>query len=426
MKLLRSHGWLAAIVLALAAAVQLLRATEAYEVVEFKTLDWRFRNFSRPQRADPRIVIANIDQQSLDHFEQVDSMPWPWPRSIYEPVVNFAKAGGARVVVIDLLFTNITHWGPGEDESLGRVLARSGIAVLDLDFGRRPEKRRQAPPPARFAVEIIGSTGAAVAAESLRLPVPELLRGAKRAGDVQAQPDADGVFRRVPLVTSFQGRFYPSVPLAVALEVLGEKVVRFEDGALVLGGRRLPLEDGRALLRFHGAALAPGRTGGVRTYETYSAKDLILAQRAIEEKRQPNLAPSLLKDKILFIGAGAPALMDNRPSPVSPVFPGTEDLAVAVDNLLNGDLLRRAPRRWVFALVLLAAALGSAAALSNRRFGVSIGLLAALAGALVVGTVAAFDRGIWIDLVAPEAALFLSFAVSAAYNYVVEGRERRY
>lgn len=427
MRLLRSHGWLAGLVLAVAAAAFAARGAFLYRLVEYKTLDWRFRAFSDAERADDRIVLLMLDQASLDHFERVDKIPWPWPRGMYKAVADFAKAAGARLVVLDILFTNLSPYGPGEDETLGEALRKAGIGVLDADFSAATDAYRSAPPPERFAVKVAGEPGPAAALKaSVRLPAEELLRGAKRLGDADAAPDEDGVFRRLHLVSRLGGRYYPSVPLAAALEVLGADAVSFEAGSASVGGRRIPLADGRLQLRFHGAALAPGETGGRRTYESYSLKDVILAQRAIEERGRPRLEPSVFKDKILLVGYSAPGLMDNRPSPVSPVFPGTEILAVALDNLLNGDALVRAPPGAVFALILLAAVLGAAAARFHWRLGASTLLLGGLGLALAGAAVAAFKRGVWLDLVAPEAALFLSFAAAAAYSYVVEGRERRY
>ena len=95
----------AALLAVIGGLVFLARSTEIVRTVELRTLDWRFRHFSRPARHDPRIVLVMIDQPSLDHFEK-DGTYWPWPRSIYGAILDFLKKGGARTVVFDQLFSS--------------------------------------------------------------------------------------------------------------------------------------------------------------------------------------------------------------------------------------------------------------------------------------------------------------------------------
>ena len=66
----------AALLAAVGAAVLLVRPAEMSRAVELKTLDWRFRHFSHPEKHDPRIVLVAIDQPSLDRFEK-DGVYWP-------------------------------------------------------------------------------------------------------------------------------------------------------------------------------------------------------------------------------------------------------------------------------------------------------------------------------------------------------------
>ena len=98
--------------------VLLARPTELARSIELKTLDWRFRHLSIPSRRDPRIVLVMIDQLSLDHFD-AEGMYWPWPRSIYVPVLSYLKKGGARAVVFDILFTNTSSADQFQDVALG-------------------------------------------------------------------------------------------------------------------------------------------------------------------------------------------------------------------------------------------------------------------------------------------------------------------
>ena len=141
----------AALLAAVGGLVLLARPTEVARSVELKTLDWRFRNFSRPERRDPRIVLVMIDQPSLDQFEK-DSVYWPWPRSIYGAILDFLKKGGARTAVFDQLFSSPSPYGESEDAQFGASLKKFGRTVVAMETGKDAHSRPPAPLLARFAV----------------------------------------------------------------------------------------------------------------------------------------------------------------------------------------------------------------------------------------------------------------------------------
>ncbi|MFI5346762.1 MAG: CHASE2 domain-containing protein [Elusimicrobiota bacterium] len=404
----------AALLAAVGALVLLARPSEVARSVELKTLDWRFRHLSRPEKHDPRIVLVMIDQPSLDQFEK-DGVYWPWPRSVYgDYLLPFLKKGGARTVVFDQLFTSPSPYGAAEDVKFAASLKAFGRTVLAMETGAAERPQRPSPPPERFALRPGAATADALTRKSVRLPLPEILAGAAALGDTTAPPDVDGVFRRVPLVTELNEAFFPTLPAAAAMA----------DSGRALDDFRAPLMDGRMLVRFHGKSTAADPR--LRTYPSYSAGDLILAWNALLDKTKPALDPAMFKDKLVFIGMSAAGLLDNRPSPIAAVFPGTEIVAAATDNLLNGDYLVPAGTAALLALVVLALLAGGAASSFAGRAGAAPMILLAASGALAAAACAAFRRGIVVDMVAPQLSLWLGFAAASAYNYAVEGRQKRY
>ncbi|NNN05476.1 MAG: adenylate/guanylate cyclase domain-containing protein, partial [Elusimicrobia bacterium] len=277
-------------------------------------------------------------------------------------------------------------YGEAEDAQFGKSLKAFGRTVLALDTSRG----------------------------SARLPVPEIRAGSAMLGDTTMPPDFDGVFRRVPLTTKLPAGSLPTLPAAAAMTDSGRELADFH----------APLTDGRMLVRFHGKSLT--NDPRLKTYASYSAGDLILAENAFEEKRKPALDPALFKDKLVFVGMSAAGLLDNRPSPIASVFPGTEIVAAAADNLLNGDYLVPAGTAALLALVLFGLLAGGAASGLADRAGAAPLILLVGSGALTAAACAAFRRGVVLDMVAPQLALWLGFAASSAYNYAVEGRRKRY
>lgn len=405
---------LAALLAAVGGLALVSRPAELMQGVELKTLDWRFRRLSAADRHDKSIVLVMIDQGSLDYYED-QGMYWPWPRGIYEGVLRFLKASGAKAVVFDALFTNPSASGAAEDTTFGRALSDFGPVVMAMSTSPSPHPLRSAPPPVRFAVK----AGPALAAFALphlaaRVPVPEIMDGSRMLGDTYGEADLDGVFRRVPLLTSMGGRLYPTLPAAAAMLATGK----------TLDDLNPKLTDGRLLVRYHGESLTEDKS--IRTYDCYQIGDVLQSQQRIEDKLAPKLSPSLFKDKIVFIGMNAAGLLDNHPSPISPVFPGTEVIAAATDNLINGDFLTRARFAAVLGLVVLALLLAGLASRLSAHAGTALGVVLSSSALLAGISCYVFTRGVWLDIVAPQLSLWLGFAAASAYGYAVEGRQKRY
>ncbi len=416
MNLLPKRGLLSLAALLAAAGVLALavRGTEPVHGVELKTLDWRFRQLSDPARRDERIALVTVDQSSLDHFEK-EGLYWPWPRGVYEAVLRHLKAGGAKAVVFDVLFTSPSPYGAAEDEGFGKALKEFGPVAMAVETGDDAHPGRTAPPAERFAVPA-GPALSASARErrSVRLPVPEILAGSLLLGDTKADPDFDGVLRRVPLLFSMDGALYPTLPAAAAMLATGKTLDELEPR----------LTGGRMLVRYHGKSLTDNPA--LKTYDAYQIGDVILSWQAIEDKRSPKVPPSVFKDKVVFIGMSAAGLLDNRPSPISAVYPGTEIVASAADNLMNGDYLTQANFVAVLALVLASSLLAGIASRSSSHAWSALGIVLSSSALLAGISCYVFTRGVWLDIVTPQLSLWLGFAAASAYGYAVEGRQKRY
>jgi adenylate cyclase len=403
---------LAALLAAAGVLVLALGRSEVIQSVELKTLDWRFRHLSVPSRHDKSIVLVMVDQASLNHYEK-EFMYWPWPRGAYESVLRFMKAGGAKVVVFDVLFTNPST--AADDQILSNALKGFGPVALAMETGPAADPMRSTPPPANFAVKA-GAALAASAQTSLaaRVPIPALRNASRSLGDTRAEADLDGVYRRVPLLTRMGGRLFPSLPTAAAMLATGKTLDELNPR----------LTDGRMLVRFHGESLTENKS--IKTYDFYQIGDVMQSWVSIDEKKAPELSPALFKDKIVFIGMNAAGLLDNHPSPVAAVFPGTEILAAATDNLINGDSLTRAGGVSVVGLVLVALILSGLASRLTSHAWFSLGFVLASSAALAGMSCYVFTRGVWLDIVMPQLSLWLGFAAASAYGYAVEGRQKRY
>lgn len=406
-----------------AAAAGLMWAAGWLDGFEFKTWDWRARLLQRPGRATDRIRLILLDQPSLDWGAR-QGYSWPWPREVYAPIVDFCRRQGARAVAFDVLFTEPSKYLVADDEALGAAAAAAGNFVAAVFLGAGSGSATNwppgMPPPYRRAVpaERNFAWPPGMVLPRATFPIPEIATNAAVLANVYANPDADGVYRRVRLGQVFDGRLVPALGLGAWLAAEPELRLDFEGRWLRCGAYRAPLDDtGYALLRFRGPS---------RTHRAYSAAAVIESELLAREGQPGSIPDGAFSDCCVFFGFSAPGLYDLRPVPVSGIYPGVEIHATMLDNLMSGDLMRDAPRVWTWILlVLLGAACGVAVRCGrNARDNLAAFVLALPASALL--SLWAYSRGFWLPLLAPAVAAALALIGGVLLNYAVEGRQKRY
>ena len=124
------------------------QATGLLELYSLKTLDLFFRHVPLPP-ASPEIVLVTVDQPDLDFFKN-HGVTWPWPRQLYAPIIEFCQRGGARAVILDILYTEASSYGPEDDRRLAQAAAGAGNVFFAF-FLTREEKGPNPEDPALLA-----------------------------------------------------------------------------------------------------------------------------------------------------------------------------------------------------------------------------------------------------------------------------------
>ncbi|MEW6658706.1 MAG: adenylate/guanylate cyclase domain-containing protein [Thermodesulfobacteriota bacterium] len=409
----------AVLILAAMLLVLGLDLSGVFTVYRLKTLDLLFRHAPLP-KATPQVVVVTIDQPDLDFFK-TRGITWPWPRQLYAPIIDYCRRSGAKAVIFDILYTEASSYGPEDDRRLAgaAAAAKNVIFPFFLSVDDKPSSPGTPELLDKAAITISGAPPPDASKYlSLLAPIPPLVAAARTLGNVECRPDTDGIYRRLPLVTLFQERWLPILAFAAFQSLHQDSPWRFQDGALVQGQRRIPLDgQGRFLLKYRGPS---------RSHQRFSAVNLIESEYS-KPGQTPLVPPEALAGKWVFVGLTAPGLLDLKASPVSAVYAGVEIHATLLDNLLQGDFLQTVPLwlQWAWTLVLVAAMILTVLFVSGMS-----GLVANL-GALVlfnalhVGLcVLAFTRSWYADPLLPDLALNLSFALAAVYSYATEGRQK--
>ena len=414
------------------------------------TYDVRLR-LTLPGGVDSRIVIADIDEQSLLREGQ-----WPWPRQRLAELVDMLFTEyQIRLLAFDVVFPEPERnsaltvldtlaqgplrenaafqqeWAALSPAMSGDVRLAASLrdrpVVLGYSFalaGQQGQDLRigQLPPAALSSTSLTDAASpfAVATGYSANLPV---LQASARSGGFFNSPlvDQDGLFRRLPLLLRHDDQFYETLSLAMLRTLLGGPALEIIVGT---GYRDTPQGQRVEAMRVGVFNLPVDAQGAVRIpYRGPQGSFPYISASAILNRQ---VDPKLLNGAIVLVGATAAGLLDLRATPVQNSYPGVEVHA----NLLAGMLDQRLKDQPAFIgglEILLLALLGV--------LSMTLGFLPplrALLGVftLTVATLAA-NLYAWqaLNLVIPLAPalllLALVYLLQSLYGYFVQTRREQ-
>lgn len=419
-----------------------------FDAIELRTYDWRLTRTADPSTARQDIALVEIDEYSLRNLEAnvKDAGKWPWPRAVHSLLVDFLARGPAKTIAYDINFAEADSrrgfefggslWSGAEsDQALVASVRKAGNVILVADATYEGEAVDQA---AAFPDTGLRLESAGIPERALVFPpFGDLPAAASGLGHNLFVLDPDGPLRHtVPFVRTAD-RTVASLGLAVALRVgnVDPASIRIEPGALHAGDRRMPLSwrvtrsaagEQRyqwALVDFKGPALLADLKS--RPYPRYSAFDLLNAENQILQGQKPDVDPAIFKDKMIFVGATASGLFDVFETPFAGGrMPGIQvHAAVADDFLSNRFLTPSSSGVRLLVVTVCALAVGIVGVMIPAWWAAAA--TAAFLGLFAWTATLMFAGGYWLNLSQPALASSVALFGGVAYQYFVEGREKR-
>ncbi|OGA33333.1 MAG: guanylate cyclase [Betaproteobacteria bacterium RIFCSPLOWO2_12_FULL_64_23] len=402
-----------------------------------------------PGGVDPRVVILDIDERSLDKNALGR---WPWRRDKISALLKkLFDEYGIVIAGFDVVFAE-------PDES-------SGLPVLDKlakgklkDVGEFQSALKELRPEldydSIFANTLKGrpvvlayylnSEENAVRSGAIPEPVlpegtfqgrkirfttwrgyggnlPEFQANAANAGHFNPLVDADGVSRRVPMLAEYGGAYYEALSLAMVRVLAGYPKVepgfapaRFSSKSysglewLKVGPVTIPVDDTvSALIPYR------GRRG---SFKYISLADVYFDKVPKDE----------LRGKIALIGTSAPGLLDLRSTPVGAVFPGVEIHANMITAMLDNEFKEKPPYMLGAEVVLLLIAGITLSLLVPLLSPLKATLVSLLATLLITGlNVIVWNKGLVLPLASGLLMIAALFALNMSWGYFVESRSKR-
>ncbi|MEM7405586.1 MAG: CHASE2 domain-containing protein [Pseudomonadota bacterium] len=318
------------------------------------------------------VLIVAIDEYSLAAIDASLGSRWPWPRALHAEALARLTEGGARGILLDVLFTEPDRAQAQNDAALAHVLGASGRVVLP--------------------VHLAGISRGGAEQPRLVFPIPAFASQAAALGHTHSRFDRDGILREASLALASGEQRIPHASASLL-------ALREPDLFERLPGLRAPeRQPGRWYSDYTTRFLFNGPAGQI---ERVAYADLLQwdADRIARK----------VKDRWVFVGATAPG-MDMIPTPVSGArpMPGVEVNANIFQALRAARTVTGVSPVWQFAASLLAVLpiyLLFAQIRSRWVFPLMLGGLAAIAGVSVI----ALAQQLWLP---PMVAIV---TLSAAY-----------
>ena len=397
---------------------------------------------------DPRIVIVNIDEESLAKEGR-----WPWRRDKMAYLMDMLfDYYGVKLLGFDVVFAEpdtsagvelLEQLASGPlqkdaaflsaletmrpqlsyDEIFANSLKNRHI-VLGYIFSSLKEKTSEVGLLPAAISDADQSLGAGLFEQkSYVANLPALQKSALSGGFFNnPSVDDDGIYRRLPLLLHYNHQVYEALSLALYRALLDLPQVSYSNNEQYgndVNDKRL---EGIDIEGFHipvnqnSVLLVPYR-GPQGSFKYISATDVL---NGVVNQAE-------LKDKIVLVGTTAAGLFDSRATPLQNVYPGVEIHANILSALLDHTLKYRPTYIVAVEIIILVGVFLGVTLLFPYLSVVSV--VSIFSVLVILGIVSNYYCWtVWnvdVFLAAPMLLLVMLFGLQVLFNYAFESRKKK-
>lgn len=401
------------------------------EVIRNQAFDYYQRLKPRHYKPAP-VIIVDIDEKSLEKYGQ-----WPWPRTLLAKLVQKLAKNGTAAMAFDIVFAEADRLSPNmiavdniglskaaqkelkalpsNDEAFAFTIARARVVLGQTSTRSADDEKNIDQEMAKAQYAFLGPDPRPFMYHFPEIVqnMPQLEKNASGRGIFTVKPDADGIFRKVPLVMVVKDH----IRLSLSAELL----------RIATGGKAFAIKSNEAGI--DGVVLARKlvKTDANGVVWPYFSPHLQSRYISAADILDGKVGPQQLRGRLAFIGTSAVGLEDYRATPMGTSMPGVEIHAQLIENILSGELLFR-PNYAIG--IELAAILGIC--LLTIALVPSLGALwSMLVAAVIVGSYLGYSYYAFaqhralIDPTFPVAAALAMFMLLGTANYIREEQKRR-
>jgi adenylate cyclase len=303
MKKILLSPWTALITLSLVLCVRLVDPSFVESV--------RLRYFDTIITSKPitenNIYTVNIDEETLSRYGQ-----WPFPRGEYANIIREIYNRNAGVVVFNILMPDTDR--SNQDDRLLNVLNKFPVILSNTPSNKNKNT------PRTPGIAIIGPKDAPlIEYPGIIANIPKLENGAVGVGTTNTLPEIDGVNRRVPLIVTSQGKFYPSLSMEILRVVANDTTTQVKVNENGIEKMRIP--------KF--GPIATDNLGRVWIDWSQQSKSVSMVD-----------LPKDFGGAIVIVGTSAAGIANPVPTAKGAVWP-QELQAALVGTMINGVVIKR-------------------------------------------------------------------------------------
>jgi adenylate cyclase len=234
--------------------------------------------------------------------------------------------------------------------------------------------------------------------------------------------ERDGILRRLPLLISYDGTLFPTLPAETLRVAQGASNYLIKSsgasGVISFGART-----GVVAVRIGRFTVPTDMQSRIWLYDTgLEAARRVPAWQIMENQFDRNL----IAGNIVLVGTSAAGLGDLHSTPLAPVMAGSEVQAQVIEQMLTGDFLKR-PDWAMGAETLLLALVGLVVTFATVRLGA--GLSASITAAMLIGGLGLswylfVKQGMLLDPIYPAATVVTVYLGSSLMAYLRTEHER--
>jgi adenylate cyclase len=258
-----------------------------------------------------QIVVANIGEKAIEKYGQ-----WPFPRKVHAEIIGDIYGRGASLVGSTVLMPEPDRMGT--DGVLADTLTQAPVVLsqtVAADCGKN------------YSPKQIRSTGVAVIGDGqatdflpkypcLLSNVAVLQQSAAGVGVTSTLPESDGVVRRVPLLATSGGEYYPAFALEMLRVAAGDPSYQAKVNQTGVEALRVPSFD----------TIKTDEYGRVFINPNYKFQSFEIGDKALPD----------LTGKIVILGVTAAGVSNPVATPSGAQYPHQLQASI-LQTLINGD-----------------------------------------------------------------------------------------
>ncbi len=288
----------------------------------------------------------------------------------------------------------------------------------------------------------------------MKIPVDILCENIKGSGFINAEPDEDGVLRRVPLFIEYEGRLFPYIAVQAALDMLKVENIKILRGRVVLNGAHIDgkVKDIVIPVDERGRMLINWRARWQKAFKHVSYYSILqlsrlrseIARKIRETEKKEKLSPhdkalieylrsseealkkkltNTLQGKICIVGLTATGTHDMGPIPLQTDYPFVGTHSNVLDTVFTQKFLRRASVPVVVGIFIITAVIIGLVSLMRLWKGI----IFALGYATVYFIIVMFSLhtfGLWLGMMGTLGVVMFSFAGIMSIRFFTEEKEK--